>query len=79
MQAWKEMAERINVTASWLSRYLDMARLPAEIIAAFASPHDLGIKHVTQIKPLLKPEDRRSRVLAEGRRIADARASGESA
>jgi len=74
----QEMAERINVTASWLSRYLDMARLPAEIIAAFASPHDLGIKHVTQIKPLLKPEDRRSRVLAEGRRIADARARGES-
>ena len=74
----QEMAERINVTASWLSRYLDMARLPAEIIAAFDSPHDLGIKHVTQIKPLLKPEDRRSRVLAEGRRIASARASGES-
>ena len=74
----QEMAERINVTASWLSRYLDMARLPAEIIAAFDSPHDLGIKHVTQIKPLLKPEDRRSRVLAEGRRIADARARGES-
>ncbi len=51
----KDMAERLNVTPSWLSRYLDLARLPDEVVAAFASPHDLRIKHVTQIKPLLKP------------------------
>jgi ParB family chromosome partitioning protein len=30
------MAERIHVTESWLSRYLDLARLPAELMAAFA-------------------------------------------
>lgn len=51
----KDMAERLNVTPSWLSRYLDLARLPAELVAAFASPHDLRIKHVTQLKPLMKP------------------------
>jgi ParB family transcriptional regulator, chromosome partitioning protein len=51
----KDMAERLHVTPSWLSRYLDLARLPSELIAAFASPHDLRIKHVTQLKPLLKP------------------------
>ncbi|MCH4894324.1 MULTISPECIES: ParB/RepB/Spo0J family partition protein [Sphingomonas] len=73
-----EMAERIHVSTSWLSRYLDLARLPSDITGAFASPHDLGIKHVTQIKPLLKPEDRRDRVLSEGRRLAQARADGES-
>ena len=53
------MADRINVTTSWLSRYLDLARLPAEVVAAFPSVHDLGIKHVTLIKPLLKPDDKR--------------------
>ena len=73
----QDMAERINVSTSWLSRYLDLARLPAEVTGAFASPHDLGIKHVTQIKPLLKPEDRRDRVFAEGRRIAEARKRGD--
>ncbi|NJR80776.1 ParB/RepB/Spo0J family partition protein [Sphingomonas corticis] len=73
----QDMAERINVSTSWLSRYLDLARLPAEVTGAFASPHDLGIKHVTQIKPLLKPEDRRDRVLAEGHRIAEARKRGD--
>jgi ParB family transcriptional regulator, chromosome partitioning protein len=51
----KDMAERLSVTPSWLSRYLDLARLPDELVMAFASPHDLRIKHVTQLKPLLKP------------------------
>lgn len=72
------MADRINVTTSWLSRYLDLARLPAEIMAAFMSMHDLGIRHATQIKPLLKPEERKRRVLSEADRIAAARAAGEA-
>ncbi|WCT75770.1 ParB/RepB/Spo0J family partition protein (plasmid) [Sphingomonas naphthae] len=61
----KVMAERIKVTESWLSRYLDLARLPNELMAAFPNPQDLRIKHVTAIKPLLKPDDRRKRVFAE--------------
>lgn len=67
----KNMAERLNVTPSWLSRYLDLARLPAELVQAFQSPHDLRIKHVTQLKPLMKPPvkyeqvERRARELAE--------------
>jgi ParB family transcriptional regulator, chromosome partitioning protein len=65
----KIMAERINVTESWLSRYLDLARLPSELMAAFTAPQDLRIKHVTAIKPLLKPEDRRQRVFAEAGRL----------
>ena len=78
----KDMAERLNVTPSWLSRYLDLARLPAEIVAAFHSPHDLRIKHVTQLKPLMKPQvkyeqvERRAGELAaqvgEGRAVAPA-------
>jgi ParB family chromosome partitioning protein len=72
------MADRINVTTSWLSRYLDLARLPAEIMAAFVSVHDLGIRHATLIKPLLKPEDRKRRVFSEAGRIAAARVAGEA-
>jgi ParB family chromosome partitioning protein len=60
----KDMADRLKVSETWLSRYLDLARLPAELIAAFADPHELKIKHVTQLKPLLKPDDRAKRVLA---------------
>lgn len=71
------MAERLNVTPSWLSRYLDLARLPKELVSAFASPHDLGIKHVTMLKPLLKPDERKKRVLTEANRLAAARTAGE--
>jgi len=66
----KIMAERINVTESWLSRYQDLARLPRQLMAAFAVPQDLRIKHVTAIKPLLKPEERRQRVFDEATRLA---------
>lgn len=72
------MAERINVSTSWLSRYLDLARLPAEILGAFRSAHDLGIRNVTGIKPLLKPNDRRARVIVEAERVTTARAAGEA-
>lgn len=72
----KVMAERINVTESWLSRYLDLARLPAELMVAFPNAQDLHIKHVTAIKPLLKPDDRKDRVFAEAARIASTQRAG---
>ena len=59
------MAERINVSVSWLSRYLDLARLPKEILGAFPTPHDLRIKHITKLKPVLKPPEARKRAIAE--------------
>jgi ParB family chromosome partitioning protein len=72
----KSMAQRLNVTESWLSRYLDLARLPPAIVQAFPDPQDLKIKHITLLKPLLKPEDRRQRVIDEAQRIADEFANG---
>ncbi|MBC2670725.1 ParB/RepB/Spo0J family partition protein [Novosphingobium piscinae] len=69
----KDMAERLNVTPSWLSRYLDLARLPGEIVAAFASPHELRIKHVTQLKPLLKPPAKYALVEQRAQALAAAR------
>lgn len=73
-----QMAERMKVTQSWLSRYLDLARLPPQLVAAFADPHDLKIKHVTQLKPLLKPEERSARVLAEATKIANGAGEGDA-
>jgi ParB family chromosome partitioning protein len=72
----KDMAERLKVSEAWLSRYLDLARLPADLVAAFEDPHELKIKHVTQLKPLLKPDDRARRVLAEAITIAKGRGEG---
>ena len=66
----QQMAERLEVSRSWLSRYLELARLPAEIVAAFASPHAIGISHAAILAPLLRADDQRDRIVAEARRLA---------
>lgn len=38
----KTMAERLKVSESWLTRYLDLARLPTELTRAFMKPQELG-------------------------------------
>lgn len=72
----RTMAERLKVSESWLTRYLDLARLPDEVMRAFAKPQDLGVRNAIAIKALLKPEDRKMRVFAECRRLAEAREEG---
>lgn len=73
----RTMAERIKVTESWLSRYLDLARLPPELMRAFPRPQELRIKHVLALKPLLKPDERRERVFAEAKRLGEQAGAGE--
>lgn len=75
----KNMAARLNQSEAWLSRYLDLARLPEELLAAFPDPHELKISHVGTLKPILKPADQRGKVLAEATRLAEARKNGETA
>jgi ParB family transcriptional regulator, chromosome partitioning protein len=78
----QRMAERLEVSKSWLSRYLDLARLPGEVVAAFASPHVIGISHAAILAPLLRMDDQADRMHAEARRItadqADLSIRGES-
>ncbi|NHN86863.1 ParB/RepB/Spo0J family partition protein [Acetobacter musti] len=69
----KTMADRLNVSEAWLSRYLDLARLPEAVTKAFVSPHDVRLKHVMQIKPLIKDGVSREIVYAAAERIAGMR------
>ncbi|WP_062769533.1 ParB/RepB/Spo0J family partition protein [Sphingopyxis terrae] len=75
----RTMAERLNVSESWLTRYLDLARLPAELTRAFANPQELGVRNAIALKALLKPDDRKARAFAEAARIAEARDAGAEA
>lgn len=75
----RTMAERLNVTESWLTRYLDLARLPAELTRAFSNPQELGVRNAIALKGLLKPEDRKAKAFAEAGRIAKAREAGGAA
>ena len=75
----KTMAERLKVSESWLTRYLDLARLPEELTRAFAEPQELGIRNAIALKALLKPDDRKERAFREAERLASERqATGQS-
>jgi len=66
----QKMAERLEVSKSWLSRYLELARLPTDIVAAFASPHAIGISHAAILAPLLRADGQRERIATEAKRLA---------
>lgn len=66
----KTMAERLKVSESWLTRYLDLARLPEEVTRAFANPQELGVRNAIALKSLLKPDERRQRTFREAERLA---------
>ncbi len=47
-----EMAEHLKISRSWLSRLLDVVRLPDEIVNAFSDRHDITVRIARDIKPL---------------------------
>jgi ParB family transcriptional regulator, chromosome partitioning protein len=61
----QRMVERLKVSKSWLSRYLELAKLPDEVIASFGSPHVIGIRHAAELAPLLNNPVTRGHVLHE--------------
>jgi ParB family chromosome partitioning protein len=48
-----QMANRLEVTASWLSRYLDLADLPEEIVRAYRDITEIKVIHARKLKPYL--------------------------
>ena len=70
----KLMAERLECSETWLSRHLQLARLPKEVVRAFSSIRDIREIHARTLKPLLATDESRERVLAEARALADERA-----
>ncbi len=66
----QRMVERLEVTKSWLSRYLELAKLPDELLQAFGTPHAIGISHAAVLAPLLRIPVKRERVLLEAGALA---------
>jgi ParB family transcriptional regulator, chromosome partitioning protein len=48
-----QMANRLEVSTSWLSRYLDIADLPEEIVNAYRDITDIKVIHARKLKPYL--------------------------
>jgi ParB family chromosome partitioning protein len=66
----QKMVDRLEVSKSWLSRYLELARLPPEVVAAFGSPHVIGITHAAVLAPLLKAPKTSGRLVAAANALA---------
>jgi ParB family chromosome partitioning protein len=75
----QRMAERLEVSKSWLSRYLELARLPDGIVAAFGSPQVIRISHAATLAPLLRLPPQQQRMLAEAQALAHAQLAREAA
>lgn len=65
-----EMAEHLKISRSWLSRLLDVARLPADIVSAFPDTHGITVRIARDIKPLTTDKRSLDLMIAESRAIA---------
>lgn len=75
----KAMAARLEVSEGWLSRYLQLAKLPDEIVAAYGSIKDIKEIHARQLKPLLARPADRAKLCSVATQLAEARKQGKVA
>ena len=61
----KAMAERLEVSQPWLSRYLQLAKLPEMIVQAFPSVRDIRERNARELKPLLANAETSKPLMAE--------------
>jgi len=66
----RRMAERLEVPEAWLSRFLDLAKLPHQIVEAYLDIEELKERHARAIKPLLNNDSTRPNLMAEAKRLA---------
>lgn len=64
-----QMAEHLNLSKSWLSRMLDVARLPEELVKAFSDTHDITVRVARDIKPLAGDAKAFAKMREEAERI----------
>lgn len=73
-----QMAEHLNISKSWLSRMLNVARLPDAIVAGFADRHDITVRIARDLKPLLADPRAERAMMGEAADLAAAREKGAS-
>ena len=69
------MAERLEVPKAWLSRFLDLGKLPTDVVEAFGDPRQLKERHARTLKPLLADDASRPKVMAEAKRLVGVQAA----
>ena len=67
----QRMAERLEVSKGWLSRFLDLAKLPDAVVDAFGDVRLIRENHARELKPLLAEPSIRPKVMAEAIRLGE--------
>jgi ParB family chromosome partitioning protein len=75
----RRMAERLEMSPAWLSRFLDLARLPDQIVAAFGDVRLLRSAHARELKPLLEHGDKRRRMLSAAHELSRKQMAAQAA
>ncbi|HTH99773.1 MAG TPA: ParB/RepB/Spo0J family partition protein [Acidisoma sp.] len=65
------MAERLSVSQSWLSRYLELAQFPLVVTEAFGTLHAIKISHAATLGPLMRHPLSAQAVTGEAEAIAE--------
>ena len=75
----RRMAERLEMSPAWLSRFFDLGKLPQPIVAAFGDIRTLKSNHARELKPLLEKADQRARMLSAAHHLARRQVAAQSA
>lgn len=75
----KRMAERLRVSPGWLSKMLQVAAIPDNVIAAFASPADVQLKPAYALARALDDKGAAKGVAAAARTLAKEQAAARAA
>ena len=74
-----DMAARLNIPAAWLSRLLELARLPEAILDCFTDRREIRVEHAKQLAPVLKIAPKAKLMLAAAADLArQQRGGGET-
>lgn len=71
-----QMAEHLNISKSWLSRMLNVARLPDELVSAFCDRHDITVRIARDLKPLANDRRALMKMEAEASNMIQEREGG---
>ncbi|MEL6452788.1 MAG: ParB/RepB/Spo0J family partition protein [Pseudomonadota bacterium] len=74
----KAMAERLEVSQPWLSRYLQLAKLPQAIVDAFPNIREIRERNARELKPLLAQAESAQAVLDEAAAIGRSQAQART-
>ncbi len=71
----QKMANRLEVSKDWLSRFIYLASFPTQIVNAYADIFDIKVAHVRKLKPLLDDRKLKKHILKRAEELTEEQTS----